>query len=391
MANRMSRQKLNIGVLILVGWLLFSPAWAVKFPDIGKLPASFQGELPGAGNPIIWHLDLFPEGRYQLSLMYAGRPETKRFDDIGRWVVDSSGRIVLRDGRDAPVFLMPEASGAFLRKLDIHGRSIHSDHNDRLVRLPEFRPIEPQLRLNGMFTYLADAAVITLCADGRQLPVAMEKDYLTLERAYLQADISPGQPVLVCVDGLITQRPSMEESQPPRPTMVVERFIDLRSHKTCASPPADLRLCGPGPVSAAAAGSHLGFRAAARGQTFRSVPAKSEAIPRTGRCQRSCRTAGTLKNCWVPMPSIPIIRTWPMRFSAPGRSNPGAGGLKKYFPPAAKQTRRLPKSMWTGMISGWNSDFLRSIWLLLREKQKTEKTTSRIGRRERIRTAPEGW
>jgi hypothetical protein len=37
--------------------------------------------------------------------------------------------------------------------------------------------------------------------------------------------------------------------------------------------------CGPGPVSAAAAGSDLGFRAAARGQTFRSVPVKSEAIP----------------------------------------------------------------------------------------------------------------
>lgn len=37
----------------------------------------------------------------------------------------------------------------------------------------------------------------------------------------------------------------MEESQPPRPTLVVERFIDLRPHETCGSPPADLPLCGP--------------------------------------------------------------------------------------------------------------------------------------------------
>jgi uncharacterized lipoprotein NlpE involved in copper resistance len=59
---------------------------------------------------------------------------------------------------------------AALRKLDIHGRSIESSYNDRLVRLPEPRFIEPQLRLTGMFSCLADAAVITLCADGRWLP-----------------------------------------------------------------------------------------------------------------------------------------------------------------------------------------------------------------------------
>jgi uncharacterized lipoprotein NlpE involved in copper resistance len=244
MANRMSRQKLNIWVLILVGWLIFSPAGAALFPDIDKLPASFQGELPGAGNPVLWHLDLFPEGRYQLRLTYVGRPEPNRFDDIGRWIKDSSGGIVLRDGRDASIFLMPETGGAALRKLDIHGQPIHSNHNDRLVRLPEFQPIEPQLRLTGMFTYLADAAVIILCADGRQLPVAMENDYISLERAYLQADISPGQPVLVSVDGLITQRPAMEESQPPRPTLVVERFIEVQPHGTCGNPPADMHLCG---------------------------------------------------------------------------------------------------------------------------------------------------
>jgi uncharacterized lipoprotein NlpE involved in copper resistance len=72
---------------------------------------------------------------------------------------------------------------------------------------------------------MTDAAVITLCADGRQLHVAMENDYIALERAYLQSDISPRQPVLVSAEGLITQCPSMEESHPPRPTLVLERFI----------------------------------------------------------------------------------------------------------------------------------------------------------------------
>jgi hypothetical protein len=87
-------------------------------------------------------------------------------------------------------------------------------------RKPARCPADPgssNQQITGMFTYLADAAVITLCADGRQLPVAMEKDYIALERAYLQADTPPGHPVLVSVEGLITLRPSMEETQPPGP------------------------------------------------------------------------------------------------------------------------------------------------------------------------------
>jgi copper homeostasis protein (lipoprotein) len=110
--------------------------------------------------------------------------------------------------------------------------------------LPESGFIEQQ-RLTGMFIYLADAAVITLCADGRQLPVAMEKDYIALERAYLQADTPPGHPVLVSVEGLITLRPSMEETHPPQPTLVVERFIAVWPQEDCGSPPAELSLCGP--------------------------------------------------------------------------------------------------------------------------------------------------
>ena len=62
----------------------------------GVLPASCEGELPGAGNPIVWHVDLLPEGRYQLRTTHVGRPEPNRFDDIGRWTRDELGRIVLR-------------------------------------------------------------------------------------------------------------------------------------------------------------------------------------------------------------------------------------------------------------------------------------------------------
>jgi NlpE C-terminal OB domain len=43
---------------------------------------------------------------------------------------------------------------------------------------------EPRQARTGMFTYMADAAVVQLCADGARLPVAMEGDYQALEAAY---------------------------------------------------------------------------------------------------------------------------------------------------------------------------------------------------------------
>jgi copper homeostasis protein (lipoprotein) len=212
---------------------------------IGALPASYEGELPGAGNPIAWHVDLLPEGRYQLRMTHVGRPEPNRFDDIGRWTRErNTDRIVLRGGREAPVYLMAEKDGAALRKLDRGGKPIESSHNDRLARLSNFAPIEPRLNLTGMFTYMADAASITLCADGRRLPVTMEGDYSALETAYKQAGLQPGQPLLVSMEGLIAQRPSMEENQPPRATLVVERFINVWPRESCGTPLADSPLRG---------------------------------------------------------------------------------------------------------------------------------------------------
>jgi uncharacterized lipoprotein YbaY/uncharacterized lipoprotein NlpE involved in copper resistance len=210
------------------------PPQGAKPLGLGRLPASFAGELPGAGGPVAWHVDLYPEGRFQLRETHVGRPAPNQFDDIGRWSLErDTGRLVLRGGRGAPVSFLPVDDGAALRKLDLEGKPMESAHGDRLERQAAFAPIEPRLHLTGMFVDLADAANIVLCADMRSVPVAMEGDFKALEAAYLERRVKPGERLLVSVQGLLAPRPSMEAGQPPRTTLVVERFVGIWPAERC--------------------------------------------------------------------------------------------------------------------------------------------------------------
>jgi len=216
-----------------------------RAPGRIDVPASYEGELPGAGGGILWHLDLLPLGRYQLRTTYKNRPEPNRFDDIGRWrQLPDTGRLLLRGGRGTPLTFIPDDGGRTLRKADITGKPVASNHNGRLQRLAQLSLIEPRLALTGMFTYMADAAAITLCADGGRLPVAMEADYKALEAAYLKERREPGQALLVSLEGLIAPRPSMEANRPPRPTLVVERFISAWPRESCGEKVERYRVSG---------------------------------------------------------------------------------------------------------------------------------------------------
>jgi copper homeostasis protein (lipoprotein) len=99
-------------------------------------------------------------------------------------------------------------------------------------------PTAPPLT-TGLFRYMADAPGITLCADGRRMAVAMEGDYLALERAYTSLPRRvPGAEVLVTLDADVQPRPSAEPGLPPRPTLVVRRFDGVWPGESCPSPQA---------------------------------------------------------------------------------------------------------------------------------------------------------
>lgn len=112
----------------------------------------------------------------------------------------------------------------------------------RAASAPASAPAAP---LSGLFRYMADAASITLCADGRRLPVAMEGDYLALERAYTALPRRvPGAEVLVTLDADVQQRPSAEPGQPPRASLVVRRFDGAWPGESCGDPKAWTALRG---------------------------------------------------------------------------------------------------------------------------------------------------
>jgi len=206
---------------------------------LGRLPASWRGDLAFAGGTSRWQVDLSADGSFQLRQTFLDRPAPNRFDDIGRWRIEpGSNRLVLRGGREAPLFFQPLEGGAALAKLDLQSEPIRSRQPDRLQRLATPQPIDPRLHLVGMFRYLADAATIRLCATGARLPVAMEADYRRLEQAYLKAQPADrrGQPLLVNLEGLITHRPSAEPGQPPQRSLVVERFVGVHPGQGCPQP-----------------------------------------------------------------------------------------------------------------------------------------------------------
>ena len=233
-----------LSLLLVAATASASPVAHAGGADGLHLPASWEGKLPGADGTVLWHLDLLPEQRYRLRRTYEGKPAPNRFDEIGRWAhVADSSRLDLYVAAEKRVQFLLEADGS-LRKLDTAGNPIASDLNDRLERLPQAALIAPRLRMSGLFIYMADAPVITLCDDGSRMPVAMEGDFRALQAAYMKAGPPLGKARLARVEGQIVLRPSKEESLPPLDTLVVERFISLSPQGSCDRLAAHLPLRG---------------------------------------------------------------------------------------------------------------------------------------------------
>lgn len=209
---------------------------------LAELPARFEGELPCADCPgIHYRLDLHDDRVFFLRTTYLGRGADAVRDLIGTWALaGDDNRIALFGGTEAPIFFRILDAGT-IRKLDVEGRDIESSLDYNLRRKDDLEPIEPRLTMRGMYRSMADAALFEECRSGRRFPVYPEADNVALERAYINAQHEPGEPLLVSLQGSLALRPAREGDAMVL-SLVPERFIGVWPGETCGARTADAEL-----------------------------------------------------------------------------------------------------------------------------------------------------
>jgi len=88
--------------------------------------------------------------------------------------------------------------------------------------------------LEGMFHYMADAAIFRDCRNNKTYPVSMEGAYMELERAYLNSDVEAGSEVMVRLKGRLLERPAMEGNT-NKVKLIVDKVMELLPEKTCTA------------------------------------------------------------------------------------------------------------------------------------------------------------
>jgi heat shock protein HslJ/uncharacterized lipoprotein NlpE involved in copper resistance len=151
-------RRLRTSLAAALAWALVVPVGACRTAPAGEgeaplstvaggeLPASFQGLLPCADCPgILQTLNLYPDGRFTLRLVYLDRGPEAHFDETGRFRLSPAGdRLHLdRDEGQGPDQYAVRGDGV-LRQLDLEGREIESQLNFDLRRTAELVPLEDE-------------------------------------------------------------------------------------------------------------------------------------------------------------------------------------------------------------------------------------------------------
>ena len=95
--------------------------------------------------------------------------------------------------------------------------------------------------VGGELRYMADAALLTDCKSGTSYPVAMEADWIAMERAYLENAREPGGPLYVTFEGSIATRPKME-GDGSEAAVIVRRYINAWPDMRCERAMVDASL-----------------------------------------------------------------------------------------------------------------------------------------------------
>jgi copper homeostasis protein (lipoprotein) len=213
-----------------------TPMKAPAFP----YAVTYGGDIPCADCAFIhMTLTLFPDGTFRLRREYHGAAAAaagrEAFVDLGRRgaapPADES-LLVLQGSEGTPLHLKALQPDR-LRLLGPEGRDIASPFNHDLTLQPSVDLIPGPMRLRGLYTYMADAAVFEECVTGKKYPVLPVGAGGALQSAYLAAKHAPGKPVLMQIEGQFVER-APEPGQPVREHLIVERPGAVGPGSICA-------------------------------------------------------------------------------------------------------------------------------------------------------------
>lgn len=105
--------------------------------------------------------------------------------------------------------------------------------NRPTVSPPVAPPATLGMDLEGMFRYMADAAVFRDCRNDKTYPVSMEGAYIDVERAYLASGVEAGSEAMVRLTGRLLERPAMEGDRKVV-KLVIDSFGEIVPGDECA-------------------------------------------------------------------------------------------------------------------------------------------------------------
>lgn len=197
--------------------------------------AIFTGELPCSDCAAVRHqLELFGDESFFLRRTYVGKGRNNVVDEIGTWTLSRDRSTLTLSGAGESPLRIAIGRPNTLHVLPGRSQAAGSSRSNTLRLSSRAQPLEPRLRMRGMYRYMADAGRFTECVTKQSWPVAQERENAALESAYSRARRGRGQEVLVEVVGRVALRPKIEGEGRER-TLVVERVVGVRPNERCGS------------------------------------------------------------------------------------------------------------------------------------------------------------
>lgn len=180
----------------------FDAMQPTQVEELKSMQQSWRGVLPCADcEGIETSLFLEKDGSWVMSQRYLGGKAPSTFASYGSWA-RTADKLILTDSAGEKTYFRPK--GDALEMLDTEGNPIASQLNYTLQPVNAALPATP-MAMRGMYMYMADAAVFTDCATGKQMAVASNAQ---LERDYAAARGTQTKPILLVVKGHFAFEPN---------------------------------------------------------------------------------------------------------------------------------------------------------------------------------------